>query len=72
MMTNLRAFDSGLERLLSKNEASNLLGISLSSLDRLMRASKISYVRVGMRRIGFRRQDIDEFNQLHLKPRERA
>lgn len=71
-MTNLRAFDFGFERLLSKHEASDLLGISLSSLDRLMRANKISYVRVGVRRIGFRKQDIDEYNELHLKRREDA
>ncbi len=64
-MTNLRPFDSGFDRLLSKHETSELLGISLSSLDRLMRANKISYVRVGLRRIGFRKQDLDEYMSIN-------
>lgn len=61
-MTNLQTFfNQDLSRLLSKQQTAEKLGISLSTLDRLMNANKINFVRVSLRRIGFRPKDIEEY-----------
>lgn len=60
-MTNLQIFNQDMTRLLSKQQTAERLGISLSTLDRLMNANKINFVRVSLRRICFRTEDITEY-----------
>ena len=60
-MTNLQSFNLFTTRLLSKQQVAEKLGISISTLDRLMNANKINFVRVSLRRIGFRPEDISEY-----------
>lgn len=61
MLPNLRTVESLPSRMLSKTETAEILNISISGLDRLMKAGEINYIRVGLRRIGFQRSDIQEY-----------
>lgn len=65
-MTNLETFNPFSTRLLSKQQAAEILGVSISTLDRIMSAKSINFVRIGLRRIGFRREDIDEYISRNL------
>lgn len=58
IMTNLAAYNQISNGLLSKQQAAQMLGISISTLDRHMAAGRISFVRVGLRRVGFRKESI--------------
>lgn len=67
-MTNLQTFlNQDMTRLLSKQQAAEILGVSVSTLDRMMNAKSINFVRIGLRRIGFRREDIDEYISTNLE-----
>lgn len=66
-MTNLQTFNPLSTRLLSKQQAAEILGVSVSTLDRMMNAKSINFVRIGLRRIGFRREDIDEYISTNLE-----
>ena len=66
-MTNLRTFNLFSTRLLSKQQAAEMLGVSISTLDRMMNAKSINFVRIGLRRIGFRNEDIDEYISRNLE-----
>ncbi len=62
-MTNYRFFEPLPARMLSKQETAEILGISISSLDRLMKSHEINFIRVGLRRIGFRASDIEAYSE---------
>jgi excisionase family DNA binding protein len=64
-MANLDNSDQvliGSESMLTKQETRKRLGnISISTLDRMMAAGMINYVRVGLRGVRFRQEDIEEY-----------
>ena len=49
------------ENLISKREAAERLGVSIRTLENLMAARALSFVRVAKRRIGFRPADVEQF-----------
>jgi excisionase family DNA binding protein len=60
-MRDLQDFNPFLNPLLSKQQAAKMLDVSVSTLDRMMNAKTINFVRIGLRRIGFRREDIHDY-----------
>ena len=50
------------KNLLSRNEASQLLGVCLRTFDALLKSGKLIPIRIG-RRVLFQRQDIEAFIQ---------
>ncbi len=49
------------ENLISKAEAADRLGVSIRTLEGLMKDRALSFVRVAKRRIGFRPADVERF-----------
>ena len=47
--------------LISRAEAAERLGVSIRTLEGLMRDRAVSFVRVAKRRIGFRPADVERF-----------
>lgn len=47
--------------LYSKPQAAEFIGVSISTLDRLMAAGKIEFYRVSLRRIAFSREQLENY-----------
>lgn len=60
-MSTQAASNTTTENLISKAEAADRLGISIRTLEGLMKARALAFVRIAKRRIGFRPSEIERF-----------
>jgi excisionase family DNA binding protein len=60
-MTEQKIINRYLNDLLSKQQTAKMLGISISTLDRLMAAEKIEFYKLGLRRVAFDQRHIQNY-----------
>ena len=58
------------DELLTRHEVAKMLRVSLAQLYRWTRDGEITFVKLGTRSMRYRRSDIDDFIERHLRHRK--